>query len=185
MHMNKIIILFLVVIGLRSFAQPVYFLTSSKISFFAGTPIEDIDAVNQKAISFLNMQTGEITISIPNKEFHFKRALMEEHFNENYMESDKFPKSEFKGKINAIQKIDFKLGETYSVTVMGTLIVHGVPKERTIHVTLRSMDSKIEGDAKFTIPLADHNIERPKILWEKMAEDVEVTINFIYAPYKK
>jgi hypothetical protein len=183
--MTKVFLSVLVLAALQVSAQTIYISTSSKISFFAGTPIEDIDAVNLKAISFLNINTGEVTISIPNKEFQFKRSLMEEHFNENYMESEKFPKSDFKGKLNDIQKIGLKSKGSFAVTVTGILTVHGISKERTIDITIHTSDGKIEGETKFIIPLADHNIERPKILWEKMAENVEVTANFIYEPYKK
>ncbi len=183
--MNKILLSAFLILGFQAGAQPIYMSTSSKVSFFAGTPVEDIDAVNSKSLSFLNITTGEVTISIPNKEFHFKRSLMEEHFNENYIESEKYPKSEFKGKINDVQKIDLASKDPMAITITGVLTVHGVQKERTLNVTLRIHDGKIEGETKFDIPLADHNIERPKILWEKMAENVSVTSLFTYEPYNK
>lgn len=161
----------------------IYISKTNTISFFAGTPVEDINAENTKSVSLMNIQTGEVTISIPNKEFHFKRALMEEHFNENYMESDKFPKSEFKGKIQDIDKLDLTAGTPISITVSGILTIHGVAKIRTLNVTLQKTGNQIKGETKFTIPLADHRIDRPQILWEKLAENVDVTANFIYEPY--
>lgn len=166
-------------------AQDIYKLKSSKINFFAGTPLEDIDANNTKTTSFLNIKTGEITISIPNKEFVFKRSLMQEHFNENYMETAKYPKSEFKGKIKDIESIDFTKTEPITIVVEGTLTVHGIAKERSIEVTLKNNAQLIEGVSKFVIPLSDHNINRPQILWEKIAENVQISATFTYEPYKK
>lgn len=168
-----------------TFAQPVYGSTQSAITFFAGTPVEDIDATNSKSISFLNTDTGEVTISIPNYEFRFKQSLMEEHFNENYMETGKFPKSEFKGKIDDVKDIDWQRPTVQTITVSGTLIIHGVAKERTFSVTLHRKDRAIVAETKFSIPLADHNIDRPKLLWEKLAENVNVHATITYEPYKK
>jgi polyisoprenoid-binding protein YceI len=165
--------------------QPLYVSKTNTTSFFAGTAVEDIDATNTKAVSLLNVNTGELSISIPNKEFHFKRALMEEHFNENYMESGKYPKSEFKGKIKNPEQYNFASTTPFTLSVTGTLTIHGVAKERTMEVTVVNQGGKIEGKATFTIALSDHNIDRPKILWEKLAETVNVTTTFTYEPYKK
>jgi hypothetical protein len=183
--LKKVLFLSLVFFCLHGSAQPIYVASASKITFFAGTPVEDIDATNIKALSFLNTATGDITISIPNKEFHFKRSLMEEHFNENYMESDKFPKSEFKGKIIDVQKYDFTAAANYQVSIIGVLTVHGVAKPRTLEVTVTTGEGKVKGETKFKVALSDHAIERPKILWEKIAESVDITAIFTYEPYKK
>ncbi|NOT76884.1 MAG: YceI family protein [Cyclobacteriaceae bacterium] len=166
-------------------AQSLYQATSSKISFFAGTPVEDIDAINTKAWSFFNSTTGEISINIPIKDFHFKRPLMEEHFNENYLESSKYPKAQFKGKIKDVEKINFKSIESIEISITGTLTLHGVSKETEINVVLHSEDGKIQGETKFFITLSDYKIDRPKILWEKLAEKVNVTAAFTYEPYNK
>ncbi|CAN5224454.1 hypothetical protein BH09BAC3_BH09BAC3_20390 [soil metagenome] len=185
--MKRFIFLFLFSVFAVTFAiaQPIFQTTSSTISFHAGTPVEDIDAVNTKSLSFLNSKSGEVSISIPVKDFHFKRPLMEEHFNENYLESGKYPKAEFKGKINDVEKIDFASGQKIEITVTGMLTVHGVSKERTLNVTLQSSDSKIQGETKFDVALIDHKIDRPKILFTKIAETVNVTALFTYEPYKK
>jgi hypothetical protein len=164
--------------------QKIYTATTSTITFFAGTPVEDIDAVNKKAVSFLNIESGEVVVSIPNREFHFKRALMEDHFNENYMESEKYPKSEFKGSIDNPTGIQWNAGE-YDITVTGTLSIHGVSKRRTLPAHIRIGGEKIDTEMKFNIPLADHHIDRPQILWEKLAETVEVHATITYEPYKK
>jgi len=183
--MKKILFLFLIVISLDVLAQPIYQATSSLISFHAGTPVEDIDADNSKALSFLNITSGEITISIPVKDFRFKRPLMQEHFNENYLESAKYPKAEFKGMIHDIEKIDFTSGTTQEMRITGTLNLHGVSNEIILRVTIDSSDKKIKGEAKFVIALVDYKIDRPKILWQKIAENIDVTSTFTYEPFKK
>ena len=182
--MRKLIFLFLAFAISDGAAQTIYQSTSSTITFHAGTPVEDIDAVNTKSLSFLNKVSGEINISIPINEFHFKRPLMEEHFNENYLESVKYPKAEFKGKINDVDKIDFTQA-TSEITVTGKLTIHGVTQERTLKVTLQSSSNKIQGETKFEVILSDHKIDRPKIMWQKIAEKVTVTAIFTYEPYKK
>jgi polyisoprenoid-binding protein YceI len=168
-----------------SLAQDIYSLKSGKISFFAGTPIEDIDATNLKSTSFLNIKTGEIIISTPVKEFKFKRALMEEHFNENYLESDKYPKSEFKGKIIDIQSVDFGKTGDYKVFVEGNLTMHGVTKNKRIEVVLSIAESKIQAKTNFQVLLEEYNIDRPKVVWEKLAEKVDLKVELNYEPYKK
>ena len=155
--MRKLIFLFLALAISDGAAQTIYQSTSSTITFHAGTPVEDIDAVNKKSLSFLNKVSGEINISIPINEFHFKRPLMEEHFNENYLESVKYPKAEFKGKINDIEKIDFTQA-TSEITVTGKLTIHGVTQERTLNVTLQSSNNKIQGETKFEVILSDHRL---------------------------
>ncbi len=183
--MKKNLFFILIITGFNTIAQPVFQATSSSISFHAGTPVEDIDANNSKALSFLNNATGEISISIPIKDFHFKRPLMQEHFNENYLESEKYPKAEFKGKINDVDKIDFKSSAPQEITITGILTIHGVSKETILKVIMQSSEHKIQGETKFTITLVDFKIDRPKILWQKIAEKVEVTANLTYEPYKK
>lgn len=183
--MRSILLAFTLLTVLSARAQPVYMSKSAVISFFAGTAVEDIDATNEKALSFFNTETGEVVISIPNKDFHFRRSLMEEHFNENYMETGKFPKSEFKGKINNIKSFNFTEAGPFQVSVTGQLNIHGVSKERTIDVTVRKEGNRLIAETKFKVQLEDHKIDRPKILWEKIAESVEVNANLAYEPYKK
>lgn len=166
-------------------AQNIYTARTSKVSFFAGTAVEDIDATNDQCISFINLTTGEVIVSIPNEKFHFRRSLMEEHFNENYMESGKFPKSEFKGKIDHVEKIKWESGTVYDIEVTGLLTIHGVSLSRTIPVHISCAKDRIDAELKFSVTLADHNIDRPRILWEKLAEKVDVHANFTYEPYKK
>ena len=111
------------------FAQ-VYMATKCEISFLSPTPVEEISAINKEARPFLNTATGAVQVKIGMVQFKFEKPLMEEHFNENYVESEKFPHATFKGKIN--EKVDYAKDGEYKVTVTGVLSLHGVDQQRTI-----------------------------------------------------
>jgi hypothetical protein len=165
-------------------AQTFYSLKKGNVHFFAGTPLEDIEADNSKTTSFLNIKTGDVLISMPVREFKFKSALMEEHFNENYMESEKFPKSDFKGKILNIDQIDFSQSTPFTVKVQGVFTIHGVSQSKTIDVVLKNAAGIIQAETKFNILLGDYNIQRPQILWEKLSEQVAIDAILYYSLYK-
>ncbi len=147
------------------------------IDFHAGTPLEDIDAKSTKAKGLLKTSNGEFAFVVANRTFHFKRSLMEEHFNENYMESDKYPVSTFKGKILNFDEIDLTKDGTYQVKAKGVLSIHGVEKEREIEGTLVIKDGKVHIESNFIVKLEDHKIKIPKVVTEKIAEEVKVIVN--------
>ena len=121
--MKKIIILLtIIIIGINStcFSQ-VYFTKNGRISFYSKAPVENISADNNQVISVLNTQTGALQFSVLNNAFHFPKAMMEQHFNSDYMESDKYPKSTFKGTVADISKVDISKDGTYNVTSRGAL----------------------------------------------------------------
>jgi polyisoprenoid-binding protein YceI len=105
---------------------------------------------------------------------------MQEHFNEKYMESEKFPLSQFRGTIQ--EKIDLKVAGTYQVTVKGKLTIHGVEQERTITGTITVKDGKITVQSKFKIKVADHKIEIPSLVATKIAEELDVEVNAVLLP---
>ena len=115
--------------------------------------------------------------------FVFEKPLMQEHFNENYVESEKYPSAIFKGKIN--EKIDFTKDGEYKVTVTGILSLHGVDKERKQEGTIAVKGSEISMATKFNIHIADHNIKVPSLYVQNIAEDVEVKLNATLEPFKK
>lgn len=92
-------------------AQTRYMTKTGYIGFYSHTPVEDIKADNNQVASILDSQTGEMVFNVLIKSFVFEKALMQEHFNENYMESDKYPKASFKGKVSNLEKIDFSKTE--------------------------------------------------------------------------
>ena len=161
----------------------IYMGKTCEISFFSKGPIEDISAVNKTTKPILNTATGDIAVKITIKGFEFEKKLMQEHFNEKYMESDKFPYTTFTGKIN--EAVDYKKDGVYKVTVTGKLNIHGVEKERTIEGTVTVKGGDVLLDSKFNVALKDHNIEIPSIVVQNIAEVVQVSIKSDLTEYKK
>ena len=129
MKMNKMIVLFMLFAFMKLNADAqVYYTKNGNVSFFSKTVLENIDAENNQVISVLNVQTGSLQFSLLNNAFHFPKAKMEADFNEDYMESDKYPRSTFKGKITNLSDVNFDKDGSYSVNVNGELTVHGVTK---------------------------------------------------------
>ncbi len=151
----------------------------SAVSFFSHASIEDIAAKTAKATSIFNTATNEIVFVIPIKEFEFEKALMKQHFNEKYMETEKFPKSTFQGKLIGYQQSGSGEQEAHAV---GKLTIHGVTKEVDLVGTVQNVDGKIVMKSKFMIKLEDYKIKIPTLLWKNIAEKVEVKIEFTYKP---
>ncbi len=166
------------------FAQNVYRSTKSEVSFFAGTAIEDINGKSSEAVSAIDLADGTVAVSIPINTFHFEQSLMEEHFNENYMETEKFPKATFKGKIENASSVSWGSATPVVVRVTGTLTMHGVSQQRTFDITIHNKDNRLHATGSFPVKLVDFNIDRPKILWEKLAEEVQVQLNITYEEFK-
>jgi YceI-like domain len=147
------------------------------ISFFSSTPMEDIKAENNQVLCVLNTQTGELQFSLLNKGFHFAKALMEEHFNENYIESNKYPKSTFKGTVADIAKLTADKDGTYPVTVSGDMTMHGVTKAVTVSGSVVVKGGKATVHSKFKVKLADYNISIPSAVKSNISESIEITVN--------
>lgn len=165
-------------------SQDIHMTRSAKVSFFSTTPVENIDAVNKEATSFINTKSGEIVFAVLVKSFKFEKALMEEHFNENYMESTKYPKSDFKGKITNLSEINFAKDGAYKAKVSGSLTMHGVTKTANADGTITVKGGKIAATSKFMVKLADYKIERPAVVSDKIAETIEITVDAAYEPKK-
>lgn len=182
--MKKIIGLlsFVIVSTSAVFSQPVYSAKGGQASFFSKSPMEDIDAVSNSVNSFINTSNREVVFIIPMTSFKFAKALMQEHFNEKYVESDKYPTATYKGIIN--EPLDFSKDGEYTLTAAGKLTMHGVEKERTDTATVVVKDGKASLNTKFKIKVADYKIEIPKLVVQNIAEEVDVTINTLYTPHK-
>ena len=154
------------------------------IWFYSYTPIEVIEAHNHQVVSILDESTGDIVINLLIKSFEFKVALMQEHFNENYMESTKFPKSTFKGKITNLNNIDFKKDGTYSTEITGDITIHGVTKPITTTGTITISNGQLSANAKFKVLPKDFGIEIPKLVEEKIAKEIEITVDIPYSSAK-
>ena len=186
MKKTIIAILALLTVGLTTVnAQGKYFTRNGYIKFYSHAPMEDIEAHNRQVTSFLDTDNGELVFSVLMKSFQFEKALMQEHFNENYVESDKYPKATFKGKILNPESVDFKKDGVYTVKVEGDMTIHGVTNKVTTDGTITVKGGKVMANAKFPIAVADYKIEIPAVVRDNIAKEVEVTVDMTYEPYKQ
>jgi polyisoprenoid-binding protein YceI len=153
---------------------------NSHIWFYSHTPVEDIEAHNRQAVSILDPVTGDLAFNILIKSFEFKVALMQEHFNENYMESDKFPKSTFAGKITNNAAVNYKQDGTYSAEVTGDLTIHNVTQKVTAKGTIEIKEGIVTAKAKFVCKPSDYGILIPSVVESKIAKEVEVSVDATY-----
>lgn len=183
--MKFIFIPLLALLSIFSVKAEKYITKSGHVSFFSEAPLENIEANNNQVTSILDTETGEMVYSLLMKSFQFEKALMQEHFNEKYVHSEKYPKSTFQGKIVDMSAIDFSKNGTYEVEVAGTLNLHGVSKEISSKGTIEVKDGEILADAKFDLTLADYDIKIPSTVADNIAEVVEVTVDMDYKPLNK
>ena len=155
---------------------------NGNISFSSHTSMEDIKAVNNQVVGVLDISTGEMVFQALIKSFHFDRALMEEHFNENYMESEKFPKSLFKGKITNLASVDFSKTGTYDVTVEGDLTIRDVTNKISTKGTIEVVNGGINANSKFNIVPEDYKITIPGVVRDKFDKSMAVTVTMKYTP---
>lgn len=179
--MKTMICMILLISATLQVSAQKYFTRDGKITFHSDAPMEKIEGVNNKVSSVL-MNTGEMEFAVLIKSFHFEKALMEDHFNENYMESTKYPKATFKGKITNISDVKFSANGTYRVAVQGDLTIHGVTKPIQADGTITVSNGVIEATSKFDIAVADYNIEIPKVVRENIAKVVQIRVEMHYKP---
>lgn len=172
--MKYIAFILLAWLGINEAGKDTYVCKNARISLFSRAPLEDIDAESGRGVSVLNTATGQIAFSVPVKSFRFEKSLMQEHFNENYMESDKFPNASFKGKIN--EKIDPTKNGTYTVQATGVLDVHGVKQNRTIPGKIVVSNGAVQLSSEFMVKCVDHKIEIPKLVFQKIAENIQIKV---------
>ena len=182
--LNSILLFIGLAVLSNGYTQNIYNAIDGEVSFFSETPLENIEALNKTLKALINTDNGEIAFVVTNVGFKFDKPLMEEHFNENYIESDKYKVSTFKGKLSG-DLLDFSKDGTYKVKAKGTLDLHGVEKEREIEGNIEIKDGKIYLKGEFEISLKEHKIKIPKIVTEKIAENVLVRVNITLAPKSK
>lgn len=196
--MKRLFFAFGLILILNDFTAQIYKAKdgSTVISFFSEAPLENIEAVNKGAIIVFNTTTSDIQVRVSIQNFKFKNTLMEEHFNENYMETDKkgpndasgaatYPNRNaiFKGKIS--EKIDYSKDGEHKVSIPGKMELHGVTKDVTLEGTLTKTGTDIAVSSKFKIKVADYNIKVPSMYVKNIAEVVDVTINSTLEPFQK
>jgi len=185
MKLKTIIFLSIFLLANISGIAQKYFTRTAEVIFFSEAPTENIEAENRQVTCILNTENGEIAFSIQMKGFHFEKALMEEHFNENYVESHKFPKSTFKGKVVDFDKIDIINAGTHKVSVVGEILLHGVAKKIKADGEIRIDGDKIMLTSKFDLRIEDYKIDIPKAVINKIAESIEVSLSATLTEYKK
>jgi polyisoprenoid-binding protein YceI len=154
-----------------------YFTKTGHVSFYSDTPLEKIEAQNKSSNCVLDLATGKLEFAVLIKGFQFEKALMQEHFNENYLESNKFPKATFKGQIDNYNKIDVTKNGKSTVKVSGDLTLHGVTKKLTTEALVEVKGGKIDADATFNIIVADYNIAIPSLVKDQISKSVKVKVD--------
>ncbi len=158
-------------------AQDKLYSKEAKVSFYSKTAIENIDAVNNKGLCIWNTVSGELEFSVLIKGFQFNRALMQEHFNENYMESDKFPKAVFKGVLNSGKPISLQTNSNYSMNAEGILTIHGVSKKISIPVNIIAKSGSVSANTNFQVLVKDYNISIPAIVADKIDKKISIAVS--------
>ncbi|MBC7720893.1 MAG: YceI family protein [Pedobacter sp.] len=156
----------------------IYQTKSGKVSFYSAALLENIEAVNNQVDSKLSTN-GQMVFMIAIKGFRFENATMQEHFNENYMESDKFPKAVFQGKITNITEVDFAKDGIYKTTVTGIMEIHGVKQPVTTMGTIQINAGKASAKSGFKIKLADYNI-KGTLIGDKIAKELTIIVDCKY-----
>ncbi|HAQ64539.1 MAG TPA: YceI family protein [Bacteroidales bacterium] len=176
----RIIALIVMSMAIQSLMAQKYVTKTGRIRFYSDTPMEKIEGVNQQVNSAFDLATGQMVFKVLMKSFGFEKALMQEHFNENYAESDKFPNAIFKGTVAGLQSIDFLKDGKHNVEVGGDLTIHGVTQKVKTTATLESRGGKIIGHAVFNVNPKDYGINIPTAVVKQIAETIEVTVDATY-----
>ncbi|MBX9808687.1 MAG: YceI family protein [Flavobacteriaceae bacterium] len=172
--MKKIILIYLLFLAQNSFAQKEMTTSSGVVNFEASVPLfEEVKATNKKASCDLNTKNGVFTSVIQMKEFRFKLSLMEEHFNEKYLETNAYPQATFKGRIEGFN-LNIIDSNSKEFNLKGELKIHGKTKKINTVVTIRKLENKLEIISNLNVNIKDFNIKIPKILSMKVAENVTI-----------
>lgn len=162
--------------------QDSYACKNARISLYSSAPIEDIKAVSTAGASVYNAASDELAFSVAIRSFQFDKSLMQEHFNSDYMESDKFPRATFKGKLQ--EHIDVTKDGTYPIKVSGTLSVHGITQNRVVPGTISIKNGVISMTSEFMVKCTDHHIDIPQIVFHHIAESIQINVSATYNSYK-
>ncbi|RYF81505.1 MAG: YceI family protein, partial [Chitinophagaceae bacterium] len=157
---------------------------TGKIDFYSKAALEDIEAQNKTVTAVLDSKTGATQFEVQMKGFEFEKKLMQEHFNENYVESDKYPKATFKGAVSNNAAVNYKKDGNYNVTVKGKLTIHGVTKDVEAPGTIKVAGGKIDASSTFNIQLSDYNISIPSVVKDKISNSIKISVDTKLEPLK-
>jgi polyisoprenoid-binding protein YceI len=181
--MKKIILFAVIALAANVSNAQRFFSKSAHVRFFSHTSAEDIKADNYKCEIVLDKATGNVQFSSLIKMFEFEKALMQEHFNENYLESDTYPKATFKGK-GDFSGVNFGVDGNYNVNVAGQITMHGVTKDVSATANIKIAGGKIDGSTKFYINPRDYNVKIPDVVKGQISDKIEVTVKATLQPLK-
>lgn len=178
---NNIIMLLIFLVSNQLFSQERYLTKEGYISFFSHSLVEDIRANNYQVLSVIDKKTGEIVIQLLMKSFMFKKALMQEHFNQSYVESYKYPKATFKGFI-----INFNEQDNQNTTfeIKGILSIHGKEKEISTIANVQILKDQINLSGHFMVEVADFDINIPIVVRNNIAKTIKITFDLQHKQYK-
>ena len=179
--MKHLVVIAFVLVAQLAIGQK-YFSKSGKVTFQSKAPTETIEATNTSASTVIDVASGAMEWAVLIQGFKFEKALMQEHFNENYMESGTYPKAKFKGKIDNLAAVNFTKDGQYNVDVSGQLEIHGVTKPVTTKGTITVKGGQISANSKFKVLLADYGIEIPKVVAENISKEVDIDVQANYQP---
>lgn len=167
-----------------SFAQDKFYTKTGKVNFYSKAPLEEIDGKNKTVTAVLDSKSGAIQFAVQMKGFEFEKELMEQHFNENYVESDTYPRSEFKGSIGNNAEINYSKTGTYTAKVKGKLTLHGVTRDVESVATLKINDNSIDASSTFNVLLSDFKISIPSLVKDKVSNNVKIVVDCNLQPLK-
>lgn len=179
--MNKFLIVLIFLISTQIFSQEKYLTKEGYISFFSHSLVEDIKAENYQVLSIIDTKTGEIAVQLLMRSFMFKKALMQEHFNESYVESYKYPKATLKGVISNFNSLENK---NNVVEIIGTLALHGEEKEIKTLAKIEILEGQINLSGDFMVEVADFKIKIPTVVRNNIAKKIKVSFDLHHKPYK-
>jgi polyisoprenoid-binding protein YceI len=170
------VISILLLLAITAIAQDRYYTKTATISFFSKTDLENIEAANKIVTAVIDTRSGAVQFSAPMKAFSFAKGLMQEHFNENYIESDKYPNSTFKGTITNNQSIRYNTPGSYDATVSGNLTIHGVTRAINTNGKITVAHGSLGVNSSFDILLSDYNITVPALVADKISKTIRINI---------
>ncbi len=183
MFLRSLVALFVCCFTLVAFqvVTNLFHATEGKISFRSEAPMELIKASSNSLVGLMDTVKKNFSFKVPISSFEgFNSRTQREHFNENYMQTEQYPEASFKGKL--IEDIDFSKDGTYEVRAKGMLNIHGVEKERILKSNLTIKNKIISLRSNFTVLLSDHHIPIPKVVYQKLANEIKVEVNTILQP---
>ena len=179
--MKKIMVIAFLLMGFTLTNAQKYLTKEGNIELYSKTPLLVIDGKSQTAGSIIDAANGDVVATVLITSFKFKEALLEEHFNENYLESDKYPKAQFKGKISNWSSVNVGKNGTYPITIEGDLTIHGVTKPIKAEGKLVVSGDKLKATTEFYVSLESYNIRVEESYKDRIPDKIKLTLDFDYA----